>query len=193
MADAPGVGLAVADDALNQLFAGLWASGALDLGMPIEPGHPLGLLLDEKTRAVQVHMSLPPTVSTDAGGDMGVAIGDLMLTCLDESGEELSRIAVSLATTLGAEPSGDGHVKLRLGTPAVHAQVLWQSDTLERPMLDEQVEGLVESVWSLLGPVADDVLAEVPMPSIAGVTIAEPTVESRSGFVVVQAAIADAP
>jgi len=193
MQDAPGVGIAVADDAINQLFAGLWASGALDQQLPIEPGNPIALLLDSKTRTLGVTMSLPPTVATDGNGDMRVAIGDLILRTIDGGGEELSRIAISIATTLGAESTADGHLKLRLGEPTVYAQILWQSDQVERPLTGQQIEDVVAAAWSLIGPTADDVLAQVPLPAIAGMTIADPQIDARGGFVVVEASIAPAP
>lgn len=187
-----GLGLAVADDLLNQLFGGLWGSGALDLSMPLEQGNPLGLLLDAQTRSIDVEMALPPTVSSGDGGDLHVAIGDLVLRCRDEAGEELSRIAISMKTTIGAE-SIDGAMKLRLGPPQVWAQVIWQSDRLEHPMDGRQVEGLVTAVWDLIGPMADQALAGVPLPSVAGVTVRDPSFASASGFLVLQAALAAAP
>lgn len=184
--DARGIGLAVADDTLNQLFGGLWASGALEYSLPIEPGNPLALLLDEKTRAVTVTMSLPPTVSTSASGDMRVTIGDMIVRCTDEAGEEMSSIAISLSTTIGAESTEGGAIALRLGEPEVWAQVLWQSDTLDRRIEGSNIEDLVDSVWGVVRQTADGVLREVPMPSIAGISVQSPSLESRSGFVVIE-------
>jgi hypothetical protein len=186
-------GVALADDAINQLFAGLWASGALDQELPLERGSPLGLLLDARTRMVAVSLALPPTVSASAAGDLGVAIGDLVVRCLDEEGAELSRIAVSLATTLGIDRGAAGALRLRLGEPAVWAQILWQSDVLDHPLSADAIEELVRAVWSLLGPVADQALGSLPVPAIAGLSLEAPELASRGGFLVVEAGVAVAP
>jgi hypothetical protein len=184
--DARGIGLAVADDTLNQLFAGLWASGALEHTLPVERGNPLGLLLDARTTAVTVTMSLPPTVSTAASGDLRVTIGDMIVRCTDEAGEEMSSIAVTVSTTIGADSTETGELHLRLGDPEVYAQVLWQRDDLDTPLEGENVEELVQSVWGIVRQTGDDVLREVPMPSIAGISVSQPSLASRNGFVVVE-------
>lgn len=184
--DARGIGLAVADDTLNQLFGGLWASGALEHTLVLERGHPLTLLLDAQTHAVEVTMSLPPTVSTAASGDLRVTIGDMIVRCTDEAGEELSSMAITLSTTIGAGSTDSGELHLRLGDPEVFAQVLWQSDTLERPLAGSDMENLVDSVWGIVRQTGDDVLREVPMPSVAGISVSQPSLESRNGFVVVE-------
>lgn len=188
-----GFGLAVADDAINQLFAGLWAAGALDQSLPLEEGHPLGLLLDEKTALVEASMSLPPTVSMAADGGLRFALGDAVITCRDAAGEELSRIALSVRAAIRVETSDAGALRMKLGEPEVFAQVLWQSETLEHPMDGGQVEDLVRAVWELAASAADGALENLPLPSIGGVTLDAPSVETESGFVVVQAGVSIAP
>lgn len=193
MQGADGFGLAVADDAINQLFAGLWASGALDQQLPLEEGNPLGLLLDEKTTLVTATMSLPPTVSMAADGGLRFALGDAVITCRDAAGEELSSIALSVRAAIRVESTSDGGVRMKLGEPEVWAQVLWQSETLENPMDGGQVEDLVRAVWELAASAADGALEELPLPALGGVTLDAPSLQTESGFVVVQAGVSIAP
>lgn len=177
-----GLGVAVDDDVVNQLFAGLWAAGALDQQLSIDAIPALGLLLDNDARSLQLSVSLPPTVSTDTGA-LVLALGDMIVTVKDEAGAEVQKLALSLTTTLAAEASQAGKILLTVGAPTVFAQVLAQSDAVERPLTDDQVEALVAAAWGVVGVAADDALGNLPMPTIAGVQLGAPTVEAGDGFV----------
>jgi hypothetical protein len=180
-----GLALAVADDAINELFGGLWAAGALDQELHLERGDPLGLLLGDETRSIALSMSLPPTVSMDESGDLRIVIGDLMLRCADDAGGEMATIALSVSTTLGAATTSDQQVTLRMGRPMVWAQVVSQSDRLPRPLDGEQIEAVVRSLYDLVETIANKALAAVPLPSIAGVALVDPGIESRDGYLIV--------
>jgi len=177
-----GFGLAVADDAVDQLLGGLWAAGALDKSLPISSVGILAALLDPDATTLDVHLSLPPTVTT-SGSDLSLAIGDAMITVKDASGAPLQQVALSVKTTLAAGPSQSGKLILTLGTPEIHAQVIEQVDGVARPLTDEQVEGLVNSAWGVVADQASTALAKLPMPAIAGVTLGTPTVKGADVFV----------
>lgn len=182
-----GLGIAIADDALNQLFSGLWAAGALEQSVSLDSIAVLGALLDDDARSLAVSLSLPPTVTSDAG-NLGLAVGDLMVSVRDASDVEIQRLALSLSTTLAAGPTQTGKITLTVGTPTIKAQVLAQSDAVERPLTDEQVEGIVTGAWGLVGGLADEALANVPMPAVGGVTMGAPSIAGAGGYV-----IADVP
>lgn len=55
-----GLGVAIADDAVNQLFAGLWAAGAIDQTISLDKLAVLGALLDDDARSLTLGLSLPP-------------------------------------------------------------------------------------------------------------------------------------
>jgi len=112
-----------------------------------------------------------------------VAVGDLMISVKDESGAEIQQLALSLRTTLSAAPAQGGGISLTVGTPELFAQVLAQSDVVDRPLTDEQVEGIVGGAWGLVGGQADAALANLPMPAIAGIQLGTPTIEGRAGYV----------
>ncbi|MGN6105285.1 MAG: hypothetical protein ACTHU0_09295 [Kofleriaceae bacterium] len=181
LASAAGLGVAVADDAANQLLAGLWAAGAFDLSLPIDAVGPVAALLDDDARTLEVRLSLPPTATTEGAAEL--AIGDLIVTTRDAAGAEVQRLALSVRTEVSAVPSA-GKLALTLGAPEVHAQVLLQSDAVDRPLADEQVEGIVTGVWGLVGNMASDALGKLPMPAVGGVQLGAPTVEGRDGFLV---------
>ena len=187
MPDTTGLGLAIADDVANQLFAGLWAAGAFDRQIAIGDGSPLGILLDPSVKTLDIKLSLPPTLTTQ--GAAVLAVGDLIATGRDAAGTDVQTIALSLSTSIAAMPGQSNKLTLSLGAPEVHAQVLQQSDSVTVPLDDQRIEGLVEGVWGLVGGAASDALAKVPMPSFGGLTLGEPTIDGHSGFVRAKAAL----
>jgi hypothetical protein len=183
-----GLGLAVSDDALNQLFAGLWASGGLDQELAIDVTSPAALILGPDTKVVKIGMLLPPTVSMDESGDLRLTVGDLLIQAQDADGGEVMTLALSLSTTLGAETTEDDHVALRLGEPTVFAQILF-TDPRQTPLLDSDVESLVETVFPMVSQMANHAMSALPLPSVMGVSLESPTLESRAGYVMLQTGV----
>lgn len=180
-----GVGVAIADDLVNQLFAGLWAAGAIDQTLPINGQLAvLGALLDDDAASLAITASLPPTV-TGEGAELALAIGDLMISVKDAGGAEIQKIALSARTTLAAAPTQTGAMTLTVGQPELFAQIVAQSDAVDRPMTSEQFEGIVGGAWGLIGGQADAALASLSMPSVAGIELGTPSLEGRTGYVFV--------
>lgn len=182
MSSTQGLGVALDDDIANQLFSGLWAADAFDLSLGLDAIPALGALLDDDARTIDVKLALPPTVST-ASGELELALGDAMLSVKDEFGNEVYSIALSLRTTLEAEPSQSGKILLTVGSPTVFAQVVAQGPMVDEPLTDSQIEAIVTGAWGLVSVKADDALSNLPMPSIAGVQLGAPTIEAGEGFV----------
>lgn len=178
-----GVGVAVADDLVNQLFSGLWAAGAIDQTVEIDSKLAvLGALLDDDAKSLGISLALPPTV-TGEGADLALAVGDLMISVKDAGGAEIQKLALSVKTTLSAEPTQSGALLLTLGQPELYAQVIAQSDVVERPLTDEQVEGIVGGAWGLVGGMAGSALETLQLPSIGGLELGTPAIEGRTGYV----------
>ncbi|CAN5887184.1 hypothetical protein BH11MYX3_BH11MYX3_26010 [soil metagenome] len=178
-----GVGVAIADDLVNQLFSGLWAAGAIDQTVDLKGQLAvLGALLDDDAASLGISLALPPTV-TGEGAELALAIGDLMLSVKDASGAEIQRIALSVKTTLSASPTQTGAITLTVGQPQLVAQVISQSDVVDRPMTSEQFEGIVGGAWGLVGGQADAALASLSLPSLAGIELGAPSIEGRAGYV----------
>ena len=177
------VGVAIADDTINQLFSGLWAAGALEQNLPIESVGVLGALLDDDASTLGVELMLPPTV-TGANGALELAVGDVIISVRDAGGAEIQKLALSVTTSLTANPTQDGKLALAVGSPTVKAQVLAQTDIVDRPLTDEQVEGIVTGAWGVVGGLADSALANLPMPAVAGVTLGAPSIVGAEGYVI---------
>ncbi len=182
--DGANLGVLIADDLVNQLFAGMWAAGAFDLTLSAEAAGPVAALLDDDVRTIDLKLSLPPTVTTrDA---LELAVGDLIITGRDGAGVEVQSFALSLKTTLVATPSGS-HLALTTTTPTVFAQVLAQSAAVDNPLEDGQIEGIVTGVWGLVDGMLNDALVKLPMPSVAGINLAAPAITGKSGYLVLDA------
>jgi hypothetical protein len=177
------LGVAVADDMVNQLMAGLWAAGAFDPS--ITNPQQLSLLsgiLGTDIAALDVQMSLPPTMKT-AGTGLELAVGDLIVTAKDAAGTAVLTAALSLTTTMVAGPSSDGkRIVLTTTTPTVKVQIL--SQAVENPIEASELEGIVTGVWGVVGGMADDALGKLPMPQVAGIQLTAPTVMGKAGYVV---------
>ncbi|MBA3458348.1 MAG: Ig-like domain-containing protein [Deltaproteobacteria bacterium] len=178
-----GVGVAIADDLVNQLFSGLWAAGAIDQTVEIDSKLAvLGALLDDDAKSLGISLALPPTV-TGEGAELALSIGDMMISVKDAGGAEIQKIALSVKTTLEAQPTQTGALTLTLGQPELYAQVLASSDVVDRPMTDEQFEGIIGGAWGLVGGMAGTALETLSLPSVGGMELGSPSIEGRSGYV----------
>jgi len=180
---AQALGVAVADDVVNQLFAGLWAAGAFDLSLSGARVGIIAALLDDDVTSLDVEMSLPPTVKT-AGSGLELTVGDLIVTAKDSAGTPVQTFALSLTTTMVAGPAADNKLVLTTTTPTVKAQILSQSAAVDDPLEASELEGIVTGVWGVVGNLADDALGKIPMPAIAGVQLGAPTVQGNAGYLV---------
>lgn len=183
VADAHGLGVAISADLVNQMFSSLWSADAFDTSLPISQVGVLAALLDGDAATLDIKMSLPPTVTTE-GTELKLSVGDLIVTVKDATGAEIQSLALSIRTSLAAEPSQSGKILLTVGQPEVHAQVLSQSAAVDRPLTDEQVEGIVTGAWGVVGSFAGDALGNLPMPTVANVALGAPLVSGKTGFVV---------
>lgn len=177
------VGLALADDVVNQLLSGLWATGAVTPTVKLEgPLAVLSAILDSNTKALKIDMKLPPMVRAN-NGVIELAVGDLILSARDESDVELQSFALSLTTSLAAAPGTNGNIAVALGEPTIKAQVIKQSATEDTT--GEQLEGIVDGAWGLVGNMLGDTLGAMPMPSVAGMQVGAPALKGQQGFLLV--------
>jgi hypothetical protein len=177
------LGLAIANDLVNQLLAGLWAAGAFDKTVPVASLSVLAALLDADATQLSLKLSLPPTVQSDGTGNLQLAIGDAIISVQDSTGAELQKLALSVQTSVAMDASSTGALSMALGNPTVYAQVLGQVDDGSRELTDQQVEGIVTGAWGVVSQQAGDALAKLPMPSVAGIKLGAPTVQAISSYV----------
>ncbi|MEO8699573.1 MAG: hypothetical protein ABI867_05990 [Kofleriaceae bacterium] len=179
------LGVALADDVLNQLFSGLWASGAITPTLSLDgQASILAALLDDDARSLVIDMKLPPTVRANAGA-LELSIGDLIISVRDDSNTEIQQFALTIITSLSAAPGASGAVSVTVGTPIIKAQMLSQTAAVDVPMTDSKLEDIVNGAWGLVGGFVDDALANLPLPSVSGLTLGAPSLVGRAGFLVV--------
>ncbi|CAN5211433.1 hypothetical protein BH11MYX1_BH11MYX1_31690 [soil metagenome] len=188
LAQSTGIGLALAADSVNQLFAGLWAAGAFDKSVPSSALGALAAVLDPTVTNLSLKMSLPPTVTTGDNG-LELAVGDLIVTATDGTGTPVQTFALSIKTTLKAGPTQSGKLLLTVGTPDVHAQIVSQADTVARPLTNEALQSIVTSVWGVVGDAADSALGNLPMPAFAGIQLGAPAIKGAAGYLIADIAV----
>jgi CheY-like chemotaxis protein len=115
--------------------------------------------------------------------DQDIHAPALMLSARDANDVELQSFALSLTTTLAASPGQSGAIAVTLGEPTIKAQVVKQSPNEDTT--GEQLEGIVDGAWGLVGNMMGDTLGAMPMPAIAGMQIGAPALKGEQGFLVV--------
>jgi hypothetical protein len=176
--------VALADDVMNQLFAGLWAADALTPTIPLEGNASIvAALLDDDARSLALDMKLPPTVKAN-GGVLELAVGDMLINVRDANDTQIQQFALSIITSLSATPTATG-VYVAVGTPTVKAQLLAQTEAIDDPMTDVEFESMVGGAWGLVGGLMDEALAKMPLPTVSGLTLGTPGLTGNAGFVVI--------
>lgn len=172
---ATGYALAISDDALNQLLASVTSAGLLSFTMPAPGG---------TFESVRISAAMPPMISAEGhSGKLRILAGELRMA-LVSGGAEVAHVALHLAAEVSAEPTVFG-VRLLMGPPEVHADVLdnvtGYGDADKEQLIKLVVEHQSKTLSLLLG--------NVPLPSFAGVTLAETRVRAADGFVQVTGAL----
>ena len=178
-----GLRVALADDVFNQLLASVWSSGALE--DTLLPGDNEGLsgALGADVDSATVTMMLPPVASFDTTtGTSRLTLGDLMVDAYSVDGGTLASVAVSAQIDLAVTTGASGQVQLVTGSPRILAQVLEQSSSLLTPLDSSKVAAIAELAIKQLTLKADDLLADIPVPGLPNATIASPTFQPVSGY-----------
>jgi hypothetical protein len=184
-ADMAGTGLrlAVADDLLNHLLAGLWASGAMEQALLPADGDALSAAFGADVASATLTMMLPPVTSFDtATGTAQMTLGDVMVEAIGQDGATLAKFVVSAQIDLAVETRSDGSVKITTSTPRILSQVLEQSPALLAPLDTARVQAIASLAIKQLGAKADSLLENLPVPGLPGATIMSPTFQPISGY-----------
>jgi hypothetical protein len=178
-----GLRIAVADDVLNQLFASIWSSGALeDTVLPL-PGDALSAAFGGDVQAAALTMILPPVANFDTStGTAKLTVADLQMDATSPAGTLLASFVLSAEIELAVETSSDGRVRIVTRAPRILVQVLEQSDELLTELTPEKVAAIAELGISQVSLLADDLLGSIPVPGIAGATITSPTFQPVGGY-----------
>lgn len=178
-----GLRIALADDVFNQLLAAVWSSGALE--DTLLPGDSDGLsgALGAEVDSANITMMLPPVTSFDTTtGTARLTLGDLVVDAFSVDGGTLAKFAVSAQIDLAVTTGASGMVQVVTGHPRILAQVLEQSSSLLTPLDSSKVAAIAELAIKQLSLKADDLLGDIPVPGLPNATIASPTFQPVSGY-----------
>ena len=178
-----GLEIAVAADALNQLLAAIWHSGALEDALLPEEASALGAILQADVSHASATMLLPPVVSFD--GERGVSqvtLGDVLIEAFGPDGDSLVTFAISAEIEIEVGARADGGLRLRTGTSRVLAQVLDSAPGVRAS--GSAVSSLVELLVPQVGRQAQSLFDEIPVPGLPGGEISSPVVLPHDGYLV---------
>jgi hypothetical protein len=169
-----GFQLGVADDLVNELMAELQAVGALDLTMA-KP--------TQAFDATQLHLTLPPMISADAAdGTMRLVLGDVLAT-FTSRGTPVARAAINARVDLEiAAAINGGSVLLQLGEPEIHVTTLDDIANATGIADDDLAQATAASLRLELAKLTT-LLAAIPLPAIAGLSVRDVSLGSDDGYV----------
>lgn len=177
-----GLGVALADDLVNQLLASVWASGLFDAELALGAGHPLRAFFADADR-LRYRFSLPPVVNADTTtGTMKLYVGDAMVELVDDDQGigSIALVALSADLDLSATLDADGRFRVQTGVPRVLAQTVEQS--VGEAMDPAQLAAFADSAIVGVATMADDLLTTIPLPGLPGAALTAPTFEPRAGY-----------
>jgi hypothetical protein len=188
-----GTWLAVNLDFLNQALMAFWGGGMLDMtlsgeSLGLDPAD-LALLFPGITEInVTTEAMLPPVAVPDGvDAQMELQIGDLLLTLYGgpvAPGNELIQVYMSVFSEMDMASNADATaLTISLGDNAIAFDVVIPSSGTVGA---RDTEALLELLVPYLLPFLTDALSEIPIPEIAGFTLASPRVDmlgAEDGFV----------
>lgn len=171
-----GFALAVADDTLNQVLAGFWATGGMAMAIEKDLAMFDSVRLDPK---------LPPVVSVDADGAMRLVMADLMVDFVS-AGQVTTRAAMTVEMKLKVEPAANtyaAHISVEL--PTLRADIVENQLGIPDAELAKLFPGAVESTIGTFAPI----LNAVPLPAVYGISVSDLRLGGAGGYVTVQGAL----
>jgi hypothetical protein len=178
-----GIRIAMADDVLNQVLAGVWASKAWEDALLPADGDALSAAFAGDVQSATVSMMLPPVASFDTTtGTARLMLGDVEVEVFDPNATSLAKFVLSAQIDLAVQTREDGTVKLVTQTPHIAAQILSQSDQLVVPLDEQKVAAIAELAIKQLTVKADEFLDNMPVPGLSGASIMSPTFQPASGY-----------
>lgn len=172
----PGQGLQIglADDLVNELMAEVTALGLLNLEIPAHGGSFDGTAIE---------LTSAPMISADpTDGKMKVILGDAMVTFTNH-GAPVGKAALSAKIDLKIAPGASGQgVTLELGEATAYVDVLYDIENQTR-LTDADLGRATKVVLEAQIVSLTQLLAAVPLPSIAGVELRDVSLEGDDGYV----------
>jgi hypothetical protein len=173
-----GFELAMADDAVNQLTTGFWATGAMNMEIPHQAGQ-----FDH----LKIEARLPPLMSaSQADQTMKLVIGDLMVTLVAQGVDE-AKLAYNVSISLKID--GDGNIlKLSLDPPEIQIDTTDEIPNITN-LTDDDLEAIHQSVIETMMDQMLPLIGAIPIPTLAGVQLTDVDVNGQNGYVTVTGAL----
>lgn len=169
-----GFQLALADDAINQLTTGFWATGAMNLELPKEAGQ-----FDH----MKIEARMPPMISAASADDsLKLVIGDLMVTLVAQGVDE-ARLAFNVSVSLKIEGDGN-YVHLALDPPEVSIDTSDEIPNITN-IADDDLETIHQYVIQSMMDQMLPLIGTIPLPTLAGVQLENLDVNGQNGYVTV--------
>lgn len=169
--NAKGVQVALADDLVNQLLAETHQLGLLDLSLKQDFG-----FVDQ----ADFKLSLPPMISADAAdGSLKLTIGDMIATFKDKGSDVVSAAVnaqISLTVLPGAEKN---QIALQFGEVDLSVNVLTDPNSDGSELM-----GIANTGISVQLKNVGEVMINVPVPTVAGLSLDNLSLHGDQGFVV---------
>lgn len=169
-----GFQLALADDSVNQLTTGFWATGVMNMEIPKEAGQFDHMKIDAR---------MPPMISASSSdGNLKLVIGDMMVDLMAQGVDE-ARLAFNVTVSLKIEGEGN-YVHLSLEPPEVAIDTSDEIPNITN-ISDDDLEQIHEYVIQAMMDQLLPLISTIPLPTLAGVQLSNLDVNGQNGYVTV--------
>ena len=175
--------MAVSADAINQVLAAIWHSGALEDALLPDEASAIGVIIGADVARTTASMLLPPVVTFDAENELSrLVLGDVVVDAFGPDDDKLVSFAISAEIEIQAGARSDGGLRLRTGASRVVAQVLERGPNVraDGPALRSLAEMLIPQVGAQVQSLFDVLV----IPGLPGGEIRSPTFSPRDGYLV---------
>lgn len=185
-----GIEINLADDFVNQIAAGFWASGNLNQTLVVQDSGPTAIF-GQQADYIDITLKLPPVaIATEQSGGLHLAVADLIIVVRDRGAVgTIAEFAVSTEIELRAETDASGQLTLVTGPAQFDGQVVYVHPDFTLPINDESLPGLAEESVRTVSMHVNGLLKSIPLPAFAGIEITRPTVEGGNGYLLIGASI----
>jgi hypothetical protein len=176
-----GFELAVADDAVNQLFGSLWAAKVMDKALDLQTGSygEIGQLYDR----VELSAKVPPFVDA-RDKKLKLTIGDLMATFKHDAAIA-TQVVINAEVAMKVTANTDGSLRLDVGTPTTYIDILDENVDGANQLSNAQFEAVTSFGLSRIVAFGSGAAGAIPLPAFGGVTVRNVSINEQTGYVVV--------
>lgn len=179
----------IADDFVNQAFAAYWSTGAMEKAVAFDSDvEKKESFLGSNIDRVEVTVLLPPYVDARDDKALSITVGDVLVDVIDEgaAGDAVvTRLALSGTMDISVTVDKDNQLSFKTVTPSLWVDILDEGVTGTNPFNRDEIEVLASFVAARFAGAADDLIGEIPIPSLAGTTVKEAELAPDRGYVIV--------